>query len=185
MVKTILDDVRSKMEKAITALHGDFNKIRTGRASVNILDDVRVDSYGSSVPLNQVASLSVPESRTILIQPWDASQISTIEKAILNSDLGLTPGNDGKVIRINIPAPTEERRREFVKTAKRYAEESRVSIRNTRRDGNEELKSLEKEKEISQDDLKKAQQDVQAITDEMIKKVDDHLATKEVDIMEV
>jgi len=185
MLEKILDEMKGRTARALEALAHEFSTLRTGRASVSILDPVKVDYYGSITPLSQLATLSVPDSRTITIQPWDVSQIQAIEKAILASGLGLTPSNDGKVIRIGIPQLTEERRKELVKVARRYAEEGKVSVRNARRDANDALKKLEKEKEISQDGLKKAQQQVQALTDAQVKKVDDLLAAKEVEIMEV
>ncbi len=184
-VKEIFDEATRKMDKAVEVFRHELTKLRTGRASVSLLEDVKVDYYGTPTPINQVATLTAPEPRLLVVQPWDASQISAIEKAILSSDLGLTPTNDGKVIRIQIPQPTEERRRELVKVAKRYAEECRIAIRNCRRDANEALKRFEKEKEISQDDLKKAQQRIQEITDKEIARVEEVLSAKEQEIMEV
>jgi ribosome recycling factor len=174
-----------KMEAAIDALKKDFASIRTGRASLALMDGILVEYYGNPTPINQVSSLSTPDSRQIVIQPWEQKIISDIEKAILKSDLGLTPMNDGKVIRINIPPLTEERRKQLVKVVKKRSEEAKVSIRNIRREFNESLKKLEKDKEISEDDLKKSLDDVQKITDSYIKKVDEKLDHKEKEIMEV
>lgn len=173
------------MEAAVEALKKDFASIRTGRASLALMDGIFVEYYGNPTPLNQVSSLSTPDSRQIVIQPWEQKIISDIEKAILKSDLGLTPMNDGKVIRINIPPLTEERRKQLVKVVKKRAEEAKVSVRNIRREFNESLKKLEKEKEISEDELKKSLDDVQRITDSYIKKVDEKLEHKEKEIMEV
>ncbi len=185
MKEEIFADMKKRMEKSIEALGHELAGLRTGRASVAILDGIKVDYYGNLTPLKQIASLSVPEPRTITIQPWDTSQIHAIEKAIMASDLGLTPSSDGKVIRIGIPQLTEERRKELVKVARRFAEECKVSIRNVRRDANEAFKKLEKEKKVSQDELKKSQHEVQDYTDKEIQKVDGMLAQKEAEIMEV
>ena len=185
MVAETIKDMRAKMDKSIDSLHRELGKVRTGRASLAILDTIRVDYYGTSTPLTQMATLSVPESRLITIQPWDATAMEAIEKSILTSDLGLNPSNDGKIIRLSIPPLTEERRREMVKLAKKYAEDARISIRNARRDANELLKDLEKEKEITEDDLKRAHEEVQGVTDEYIKKVDSIMKSKETDIMEI
>jgi len=185
MKAQIILQMKQKMEKAIEALKKDFSKIRTGRASLSILDGLKVDYYGTPTPLNQVASLSVPESRLINIQPWEVKLISEIEKSILKSDLGLNPTNDGKVIRLQIPQLNEERRKELVKTTKKMAEESKVIIRKFRREANEEVKALEKKKEISEDELKKSEKDIQDITDKFIAKIDEILIHKEKEIMEV
>lgn len=185
MKEEIIAEAKKKMDRANEALQDEFGRLRTGRASVSILDGLMVDYYGSLTPVNQVATVSVPESRLIVIQPWDTTQIEAIEKAIFASDLGLTPSNDGKVIRISIPVPTEERRKELVKVARRYAEECRVSIRNSRREANEHLKELEKEKEIAQDEHKRAHDEVQRLTDKEVKGVDGLLVKKEKEIMEV
>ena len=178
-------EISARMEKALENLKREFATLRTGRASVAIFDGVTVDYYGVPTPLNQVATLSAPEPRLITIQPWDVSQINAIEKAILSSGLGLTPSNDGKVIRISIPQLTEQRRRELVKVAHRYAEECRVAMRNVRREYNERFRRLEKEGEISQDDHRRASDEVQSITDSYIKKVDEALSRKEAEILEV
>ena len=174
-----------RMSRAIEALRKDFSSIRTGRASLAILDGIMVNYYNALTPLQQLASLSIPESRQIAIQPWDQKVIPELEKAILKSDLGLTPINDGKTIRINIPMLTEERRKQLVKMVRKKAEEAKVAIRNIRRDTNEELKKLEKEKHISEDIVKKSQEEIQKLTDSYIVKVDEVLANKEKEIMEV
>jgi ribosome recycling factor len=184
MKEEILSEMRDKMNKTIEALKRDFNRIRTGRASTALLDGIKVECYETQMPLEQVATLSVPESRLISIQPWDQSIIGEIEKSILKSELGLTPMNDGKIIRISIPPLTEERRKELAKLAKKMAEESRISIRNHRRDANELFKDLKNEKEISEDDFHRCQDDVQKITDDFIAKVDDVTSSKQKEIME-
>ncbi|MFQ5466253.1 MAG: ribosome recycling factor [Thermodesulfobacteriota bacterium] len=185
MRSAIFTEMKDRMSRAIEALVHEFATLRTGRASIAILDGVKVDYYGSLTPLNQLASLSVPEPQTILIQPWDLTQIQAIEKAVMGSDLGLTPSNDGKVIRLNIPQLTEQRRKELVKVARKYGEEARVSIRNSRRDANDRARALERDKEIGQDELKKFSEEIQKITDEYVGKVDRLLAEKEEEIMEV
>ena len=173
------------MEKALEVLRGEFTKLRTGRASISLLDTIRVECYGNKMPLNQVATLSTPDSRTIVITPWDKAVIPEIEKAVQKSDLGLQPVNDGKLVRINIPALTEERRKEFVKIAKRVSEEGRVMIRNVRRDANEAVKKLQKEGKLSEDDLKKSEAEIQKMTDHTIAQVESLLSHKEKEIMEV
>ena len=173
------------MEGAIDALKKEFGSVRTGRASLSLLDGIMVDYYGTLTPLQQLASLSVPESRQIAIQPWEQRIIPEIEKAIMKSDLGLTPSNDGKFIRIGIPTLTEERRKQLVKVVRKRAEEGKVAIRNIRRDTNEELKKLEKEKHLSEDDAKKSHDEIQKLTDSHIAKVDEVLKHKENEIMEV
>lgn len=185
MKEEIFSDMKKKTGKALEALAHELSGIRTGRASTAILDGIKVDSYGTPTPIRQIATLAVPESRTITVQPWDTSQLHAIEKAILTSDLGLNPSNDGKIIRINLPQLTEERRKELVKLARKYGEESKVAIRNIRRDANESLKKIEKDKKISQDELKKLQQEVQDLTDKQIHRIDEILAQKEADIIEV
>jgi ribosome recycling factor len=184
MIESMYQETRESMQKSIDALENDLKKIRTGRASLSILDDIRVDYYGTLTPLNQMASLSTPESRLIMIQPWDVSVIKDVEKAILKSDLGLTPSNDGKVIRISIPPLTEERRKQLVKVIYKKSEEHKISVRNVRRDTNDLLKSLKKDGEISEDDAFKAQDQVQKITDEHIKLIDDVCKNKEKEILE-
>ncbi len=185
MESEIKKKTRQEMEDSVSALKKDFSALRTGRASLALLDHITVDYYGTPTKLNQAASLSLPDSRTIMIQPWEPKMIQEIEKAIMKSDLGLTPANDGKVVRINIPALTEERRKDLVKVTKKRGEEAKVSVRNHRRDTNEALKRLEKDKEISEDDLKKSLDEIQKVTDEFIKKVDETVSHKEEEIMEV
>jgi ribosome recycling factor len=184
MIESMYQETRESMKKSIDALENDLKKVRTGRASLSILDDIRVDYYGTLTPLNQMASLSTPESRLIMIQPWDVSVIKDVEKAILKSDLGLMPSNDGKVIRISIPPLTEERRKQLVKVIYKKSEEHKISVRNIRRDTNDLLKSLKKDGEISEDDAFKAQDQVQKITDEHIKLIDDVCKNKEKEILE-
>lgn len=173
------------MQASIEALKKKFASVRTGRASLALLDGLTVDYYGTPTPIQQVASLSLPDSRQISIQPWEQKIIPEIEKAIMKSDLGLTPMNDGKLIRINIPVLTEERRKQLVKVVKKEAEDAKVAVRNIRRDVNEDLKKLEKEKHISEDEIKKEHDEVQKITDSYVKKVDELLEHKEKEIMEV
>jgi ribosome recycling factor len=173
------------MNKVLDNLEKEFSKLRTGRASTSLVEDLKVDYYGTPTPLKQIASISVPDSRSLTIQPWDRNAFGDVEKAIQKSDLGLNPINDGKIIRINIPPLTEERRKELVKLAKKYTEDARVAIRNVRRDANDKLKSMEKDKEITEDDLHKGQDDVQKLTDDKIKQADDILAEKEKEIMEI
>lgn len=174
----------ARMEKTIAALKDSFNAIRTGRASASIFDKVRVDYYGTKTPLNQVGNISIPEARSIIIQPFDKSLIVEIEKAILTADLGLNPSNDGKVIRISIPPLTQERRKELVKQAKTITENSRTSIRNIRRDGNEELKKQQKGGEITEDDLKKEEDSLQKLTDKYIAEINKIYDSKEKEILE-
>jgi ribosome recycling factor len=175
----------TKMEKTLTALKTDLNKVRTGRASLALFDDIRIDYYGTPTPLNQMAALAVPESRLITVQPWDTTMIGQIEKAILKSGLGVTPAVDGKIIRITIPRLTEERRKELVKLVRKMAEGAKVSIRNIRREANEQLKGLEKDKKISQDQLHQWMDKVQTSTDKFIEKADGILAAKEKEILEI
>ncbi len=172
------------MEKTITSLNKELNRVRTGRANLSLLDGIRVDYYGTLTPLNQMASLSVPESRLITIQPWDATAIKEIEKAILKSDLGLTPSSDGKIIRIAIPPLTEERRKQLAKSVHKTCEDHKVGIRNLRRDANEMLKSLKKDGDISEDDAFRGQDQVQKITDEFIAQIDTIYKEKEKEILE-
>jgi ribosome recycling factor len=185
MDENIIEDVEAKMEKTLASLKTDLGKVRTGRASLALLDHIRIDYYGTPTPLQQVATLAVPEPRLITIQPWDTSIIGAMEKAILKSELGLTPMNDGKIIRITIPRLTEERRKELVKVVKKMAEAAKVSLRNIRRDSNEHLKGLEKNKKISQDQLHQLMEKVQTSTDSYIKKADGVLASKEKEILEI
>lgn len=172
------------MEAAIGHLRKELANVRTGRASLALLDHIKVNYYGNPTPLKQVAALSVPESRMISIQPWESNIIPEIEKSILGSDLGLTPSNDGKLIRISIPPLTEERRKDLVKHCKKVGEETKVTIRNNRRDGNEELKLEQKKTSLSEDLLRKAQDEIQKLTDQYIKKVDEIVTHKESEILE-
>ncbi len=185
MIRDVLKRAQDRMDGAIQVLMREFAGLRSGRASLAILDGIRVEYYGTAMPLNQVASLSVPEARLIVIQPWDPKLIGEIEKAILRSDLGLTPANDGKIVRLPIPPLTEDRRKQIAKHARKLAEEARVGVRNVRRDGNEELKRLEKDAHLSEDDVRRAGQELQKVTDDHIKKIDDLLSHKEAEIMEV
>ena len=185
MVKEVMDKSKVAMEKAIDALRRDLSRVRTGRASVTLLDEVQVDYYGTPTPLNQVGTLTVPEPRLITIQPWEKKLIPEIEKAIYKADLGLNPSSDGQLVRIVIPPLTEERRKEMVKQVKRMAEDSKIVIRNARRDANEALKKLEKDKEISEDDLKRAEKEIQDLTDNYVHKADETVAHKEKEVMEV
>jgi len=174
-----------KMTKSLAALQDDFNTIRTGRASASLFDKIRVDYYGQKTPLSQVGTISIPEARLVVIQPWDKSLLGEIEKAIQMSELSVNPNNDGKVIRINIPPLTEERRKEYVKVAKNMAEQSRVAIRNIRREANDDLKKQQKSGEISEDDEKRLADEVQKMTDSYIEKINGLLETKEKEILEV
>ena len=184
MIDSVCDDARERMGTSVDALRDEFKKIRTGRASLALFEGIKVNYYGSRTPLNQVASLSVPESRLVVIQPWDQTVVAEIEKEILKSELGLTPMNDGKVIRIPIPPLTEERRRELVRGVRKIAEEHRVSIRNIRRDTNELLKGLKKDGDIAEDDFYGAQDKVQKITDDYVRLVDQTCQEKEKEILE-
>jgi ribosome recycling factor len=184
-VKEVEANQKARMEKALSDLQHEMASIRTGRASLGILDHIRVDYYGSPTPLNQVANLHVPEPSLITIQPWDVSQIGPIERAIRVSDLGLNPSNDGKIIRLPIPPLTEERRKELVKRLHGIAEHHRVSVRNVRRDGNEAVKKLLKDKKLAEDDEKKALDDIQKLTDAYMLKIDQAAKTKEKEIMEI
>jgi ribosome recycling factor len=184
MKDEILSEMSSKMEKTIDALDREFKKMRTGRASTAILEGIKVECYGTQMRLNQVASSSSPESRLLVVQPWDQSIIGEIEKSILKSGLGLTPMNDGKLIRISIPPLTEERRKELAKMAKKTAEDSKIAIRNQRREANELLKDLKKESEISEDEMYKYQDRVQKITDDFIQRIDAIEKEKETEILE-
>jgi len=181
----IRNKTNERMSGAIEALKREFGSIRTGRASLSLLEGISVNYYGTMTPLQQLASLSVPESRQIAIQPWEQRIIPDIEKAIMKSDLGLTPMNDGKIIRINIPILTEDRRKQLVKVVRKRAEEAKVAIRNIRRDSNDELKKLEKDEHLSEDEVKKEQEEIQKITDSFVKKTDEILEHKEKEIMEV
>ena len=180
----VLKELRQKMTNAVEALRKDYVRLRTGRASTALLDGIKVKCYETQMPLDQIASLSVPESRLITIKPWDQSIIGEVEKSILKSELGLTPMNDGKIIRISIPPLTEERRKELAKLARKMAEDGKISIRNHRREANEMFKELKNEKEISEDEMHRLQDEVQKITDEFIKNIDNITAEKEREILE-
>jgi ribosome recycling factor len=184
MKEEILSEMRQNMNISAESLKKDFMRLRTGRASAALLDGIKVNCYETQMPLDQVASISVPESRSLTIKPWDQTILGEIEKSILKSELGLTPMNDGKIIRISIPSLTEARRKELAKMARKMAEENKISIRNHRRLANEMLKELKNEKDISEDELYKAQEEVQTITDEFIKKIDQLTAEKEKEIIE-
>ncbi|HEY5594735.1 MAG TPA: ribosome recycling factor [Nitrospiria bacterium] len=184
MTVEIKKKMTEKMETAIGHLRKELANVRTGRASLALLDSIKVDYYGTPTPLKQVAALSVPESRLIAIQPWEPNLIPEIEKAILASDLGLTPGNDGKLIRINIPPLTEERRKDLVKHCKKIGEDSKVAIRNIRRDANEELKQHQRAVSLGEDALRKSQDEIQKSTDQYIKKIDELILHKENEILE-
>ncbi len=184
MIDDLYKELQNKMEKSLKTLAWDFARIRTGRASPALLEGIKVDYYGVPTPLNQLATISVSESRLITVQPWDINSLSEVERAILKSELGLTPANDGKVIRISIPPLTEERRKELIKVIKKMAEEYKVSLRSARREANETLKRLKKDKEISEDDFYSSQEEVQRITDQYIEKVDHVYKVKEKEILE-
>ncbi len=184
MIDDVKAEAKQRMEKAIEALKRELKRVRTGRASPALLDGIKADYYGVPTPINQMASISVPEPRLIVIQPWDPNSCEAIEKAILKSELGLTPNNDGKVVRIAIPPLTEERRKELVKVVRKMGEEAKVAIRAARREANETLKEFKKEGEISEDDAYRGQEQIQKLTDEYVKKVDEILAEKEKEIME-
>ena len=181
----IYKSAEEKMRKAIDALEHEFTGLRTGRASVALIDNVQVEAYGNRMPLKQMATISTPDARTLVIQPFDKSMTATVEKALLSANLGMTPNNDGKAIRLNIPPLTEERRKDLVKMAKKQAEDSRISVRNVRRHGNDEIKKTEKENEIAEDQREKAIKHIQEITDKYVKEIDALLAKKEKDIMEI
>lgn len=184
-MQSVMADATDRMNKALASLDHEFAKLRTGRATPALVESIVVDYYGTPTPLKQIASISAPDARTLSIQPWDRGAFNSTEKAIMKSDLGLTPVNDGKIIRISIPPLTEDRRKELVKVAKQYTEDCRVAMRNVRRDANDKLKKMEKDKDITEDDLRKGQEDVQKITDDMIKKADAALQAKEAEIMEI
>lgn len=185
MIKEVLAETEEKMKKAISVVRSEFGTVRTGRASVSLLDRITVDYFGTPTPLNQLATITAPEPRLLMVQPWDKSTLPNVEKAILQSDLGLTPSNDGTFIRLPIPPLTEERRKELVKVVKGLAEEGRISIRNVRREANEALKAMEKRHEISEDDLHRTEEQVQKLTDNYIKEIDEMLKNKEKEIVEV
>lgn len=185
MIETIKQDAEERMGKAVANLKKEFASIRTGKASPALLDRIVVDYYGVPTPLNQMAGVSAPEARMLLIQPWDKSALGNIEKAILKSDLGLTPTNDGSVIRLVIPQLTQDSRKELGKKVKKFGEEAKVAVRNIRRDSNDEIKKLEKAKEITEDDSKVAQDVIQKMTDKYVAEVDKAAANKETEIMEI
>ena len=185
MNQDVIDKVKASMEKSIDSLRKDFTRVRTGRASISLLDEIRLDYYGTPTPLSAVASMSVPEPRMIVIQPWEKKLVPDIEKAILKSDLGLNPNSDGVSIRLIFPSLTEDRRKEMVKTVKKLGEETKIAIRNLRRDANDTLKKMEKDKLITEDQLKRAEKDVQEATDAFVKKVDEVVAHKDKEIMEI
>jgi len=181
----VIIEMADKMEKSVGSFKNELSKVRTGRASISLLDGISVDAYGSPMPMNQVATMTIPESRMIAIQPWDPQMVPAIEKAIMASNLGLAPANDGKVIRLTIPQLTEERRKELVKQVRKVAEEFRVAIRNVRREAIDTLKKQKKDKEISEDDLFKLQDDAQKETDTYVKQIDSVTENKEKEMMEV
>jgi ribosome recycling factor len=185
MVKELMNDAQQRMEKSIEHLRKELSSVRTGRASLSILDGVRVDYYGTPTPLNQVANLAVPEANLITVQPWEPPMLEVVEKAILSSDLDLNPANDGKILRIPIPPLTEERRKTLVKQVGKMAEDGRTALRQVRRDVNDHLKKMLKDKEISEDDEKRALKEVQELTDEHVKKVDEIVKKKEQELMTV
>ncbi|WP_200800684.1 ribosome recycling factor [Carboxydothermus pertinax] len=184
-MQDVLKEAQDHMQKAVEALKKEFATMRVGRATPALLEKVLVDYYGSQMPVNQLATITAPEARLLVIQPWDKGALGAIEKAILKSDLGLTPTNDGSVIRLTIPPLTQERRQELVKVAKKKAEEARVAIRNIRREANDQIKNLEKDKTVSEDEGKRGQDEVQKLTDKFIKTVDELLKSKEEEIMSV
>lgn len=185
MIASIHHETKDRMAKSIDALKKEMQRVRTGRASASMLDSVKVDYYGTLTPLNQMASISIPESRLITVQPWDVSALKEIEKGILKANIGLTPSSDGKIIRISVPPLTEQRRKDIVKLVNKTCEEFKVAIRNIRRDSNELLKNLKKDNEVSEDQQFKAQDKVQAITDDHIKMIDEILKDKEKEILEI
>ncbi len=178
-------DVSAHMDKSVEAIRHEFASIRTGKASPAILDLVKVEAYGTTMPLNQLATISAPEPRMLIVQPYDPSQIGVIERALLTSDLGLTPANDGKLIRLPIPPLTEERRKELVRVAHKVAEEGRVAVRNIRHEANKKVQSEEKAKDLSEDDARRLLKEIQDLTDHHIKKIDELLKAKEAEILEV
>ncbi len=184
MINSIYDETENKMEKSLVSFDNELKRVRTGRASLSLLDSVKVDYYGTPTPLNQMSSVSIPESRLINVQPWDATLIKNIEKAILKANLGLTPSNDGKLIRISVPPLTQERRKEIVKMAQKLMEKYKVAVRNIRRDSVDNLKSLKKDSDISEDEMFGAQDEVQKITDKFIGKIDQQYKIKEKEILE-
>ena len=185
MVTTLLSNAESRMQKAVEALKRDMNTVRTGRASPALVENLSIDYHGIPTPLNQLATISVPEARLLVIQPWDRQAVSAIERGILKSDLGLNPAADGVVIRLPIPQPTEERRRELVRVVKRQAEEARVAVRNIRRDVIDKLRTMERNKELSQDDNRRSQDQLQRLTDAFVNQIEALADAKEAEVMEV
>lgn len=183
--ESVLLDSEDRMDKALGALDRDFSRLRTGRASTGLVDNIKVDYYGTPTPISQLASVAIPDSRTITIQPWDRGAFASVEKAILKSDLGLTPVNDGKIIRISIPPLTEDRRKELGKLARKSGEEAKVAVRNVRRDAVDFVKKTQKKGEMTEDDQKKAEKDIQELTDKYIKKIDEMCAKKDKELMEI
>jgi len=182
-MQDLLKDLDGKMTTAIDSLTRELASVRTGRASAALLDTIRVDYYGTPTPVNQMASVSVPDARTLLIQPWEATQLQAIEKAIIKSDLGLNPANDGKLIRLTMPTLTEERRKQLAKTVHKIAEEGRIAIRNVRREANDRLKAMAKDKKVSEDDERRGHDQIQKTTDRFVAKVDELLKKKEQEIL--
>ncbi len=183
--KPVIKDLEEKMTKSIDAMLHEFNSIRTGRANAALLDGVRVDYYGTPMPVNQVASITTPDARMIVLQPWEKAMLQPIEKAVRGANLGLNPTNDGSVIRLPIPPLNEERRKDMAKLVRKFGEEAKVAIRNVRRDANEKLKKMEKDKQLTEDQLKVSETETQKITDRFIKEIDQHVAHKEKEIQEV
>lgn len=185
MLDEIQKDTAERMEKTIASLINELSKIRTGRANVNLLDHIQVEYYGAAVPLSQAANVSISDARSLQIQVWERDMVSVIEKAIINSDLGLTPNTAGQVIHINLPPLTEQRRKEMVKVVRNEGEQAKIAIRNIRRDANSGIKQLVNDKEISEDDERRAEAEIQKLTDKFVEQVDKHLADKEKDLMEI
>ena len=185
MYEALIKDMEARMQAAVELLMREFSGVRTGRANTALLDSLRVEAYGNMTPINQIASVSVPDPKTLIIQPWDASQMSAIEKAIQKSDLGLTPANDGKLIRLTMPTLTEERRKQLAKTVGKFAEDARVAIRNVRREANDKLKSLAKDKKVSQDEERRGHDTIQKSTDRVIGKVDELTKKKEGEVLAI
>jgi ribosome recycling factor len=183
MHEALIKDMEARMQAAVELLTREFGGVRTGRANTALLDSIRVEAYGNMTPINQLASVSVPDPKTLLIQPWDSSQMSAIEKAIQKSDLGLTPANDGKVIRLTMPTLTEERRKQLAKTVHKFAEDARVAIRNVRREANDKLKALAKDKKVSQDEERRGHDAIQKSTDKFVARVDDLSKKKESEVL--
>jgi ribosome recycling factor len=182
-MQALVKDLETRMQTALDALSHEFASVRTGRASASLLDLVRVDYYGTPTPVNQMASIAVPDARTLTIQPWESAQLHAIEKAIMKSDLGLTPISDGKTIRLTMPTPTEERRKQLAKTVGKMAEEGRVAVRNHRRDANDKLKGMARDKKVSEDDERRGHEQIQKLTDRFIAKIEELLKKKEQEIL--